>query len=43
MKKGLITHFITLFSEREICKEALICYGLNYLCFRVAELFTFPD
>jgi len=36
-----ITHFITLFSGPEICREALICYQVNYLCFRVAEALTF--
>lgn len=44
-KKNLIIiiHFITPFSGHKICKEALICYQVNYLCFRVAEAFTFPD
>lgn len=43
-KNGIIiTHFITPFAGHEICMEALICYQVNYLCFRVAEAFTFPD
>lgn len=42
-KRIIIIHFITLFSRHKICKEALICYQVNYLCFGVAEAFTFPD
>lgn len=45
-KKRKETHnntFTSPFSGHKICKEAQICYQVNYLCFRVAEAFTFPD
>lgn len=35
--------FIAPFWGYKICKEALICYRVNYQCFRIAEAFTSPD
>ena len=36
----IIIHFLTLFSGHKICKEALICYQVNYLCSESVRRFS---